>query len=47
MIQNLPRHFLRDEKEMTVEELSEIFIDILEFHGMDMEFYLPDLQDPI
>ena len=40
------KKFLRDEKEMTVKELLEIVINFLEFHGMDMEFYLPDPQYP-
>ena len=34
-----------DGKEMMVEELAEVVIDFLEFHGMDSEFYLPDPQD--
>ena len=38
--------FLRDEKEMTVKELLESIINFLEFHGMEVEFYLPDPQDP-
>ena len=38
--------FLRDEKEMTVEELLEIIIDRFEFHELDTEFYLPEPQDP-
>ena len=40
------KKFLRDKKEMTVEELLEIIIDFLEFCGMYTEFYLPDPQDP-
>ena len=40
------KKFSRDEKEMTVKELSEIIIDFLEFHRMDTEFYLLDPQDP-
>ena len=40
------KNFLRDEEEMTVEELSEIVIDFLEFCEMDTEFYLPDPHDP-
>ena len=31
---------------MTVEELSEIIINVFEFCGMDTDFYLPDPQDP-
>ena len=37
--------FSHDEKQITAEELSELIINHMEFHGMDMEFYLPDPQD--
>ena len=39
------KQFIRDEKMMTVEELSELVIDHMEFCGMDSEFYLPDPHD--
>ena len=37
--------FSHDEKQITAEELSELIINHMEFHGMDMEFYLLDPQD--
>ena len=41
----MPKQFTHDEKEMTAEDLAEIVIDHMEFHGLDSEFYLPDPQD--
>ena len=38
--------FSRDEKAITIEELAELVLDHVEFCGMDLEFYLPDPQDP-
>ena len=37
--------FYHDKKQMTAEELSEMIIDHMEFHGIDMEFCLPDPKD--
>ena len=39
------KKFSCDEKEMMVEELAEVVINFLEFHGMDSKFYLPDPPD--
>ena len=36
--------FSCDEKNLTVEEFAEHTMNHLEFHGMDSEFYLPDLK---
>ena len=36
--------FSCDEKNHTVEEFAEHTMNHLEFHGMDSEFYLPDLK---
>ena len=36
---------MHGEKEMTVEDLAEMVIDPMEFHGLESEFYLPDPQD--
>ena len=36
------KKFSHDEKEMIMEELAEVVINFLEFHGMDSEFYLPN-----
>ena len=35
-----PMKFSQDEKDMTVEELAELVINHMEFHGMDAEFWL-------
>ena len=40
------KKFPHDKKELTIKELAEMVADHMEFHRMDMEFYLPDLQDP-
>ena len=36
------KKFYHDEKEMMVEELAEVVINFVEFHGMNSEFYLSD-----
>ena len=40
------KKFSRDEKNMTVEEITELAIDHMEFCGIDSDFYLPDHDDP-
>ena len=39
------KKFSHDEKEIMVEELAEVVVDFVEFHGMHSEIYLPDPQN--
>ena len=41
-----PKNFSQDEKDMTAEELAKFVINHMEFIGMDLEFWLPDPQNP-
>ena len=40
------KKFTQDKKELTIEQLSEMVTDNMEFQGMDAEFSLPDPQEP-